>query len=76
MYHYFHPHRDEFDKRYQQRSNVESTFSTIKAKFGDGVRSKLDIAMKNEVLAKVLCHNLCCVIQSMHEFGVNPTFWA
>jgi hypothetical protein len=40
------------------------------------VRSKLDIAMKNEVLAKCVCHNLCCLIQSIHEFGIDPGFWA
>jgi hypothetical protein len=32
--------------------------------------------MRNEVLAKFLCHNLCCVIQSMEEFGIDPTFSA
>ena len=74
MYHYFHLHREEFESRYHLRSNVETTFSMIKAKFGDGVRSKLDIAMKNEVLGKCVCHNVCCVIQSMHEFGVDPVF--
>ncbi len=46
----------------------------IKRKFGDSVRSKGDLAMKNEVLAKVLCHNLCCLIQSMEEFGIDPQF--
>jgi transposase len=76
MFHYFQLHRDEFDNRYHKRSNVESTFSMVKAKFGDGCRSKLDIAMKNEVLAKCVCHNLCCLIQSMHEFGIDPSFWA
>ena len=30
--------------------------------------------MKNEVLAKCVCHNLCCLIQSMHEFGIDPVF--
>lgn len=24
----------------------------------------------------LLCHNICCVIQSMHEFGVTPDFGA
>jgi transposase len=76
MYHYFHLHRDEFDSRYHQRSNVESTFSMIKAKFGDSVRSKTDVAMRNEALAKILCHNICCLIQSIHEYNVDPAFWA
>ena len=75
MFHYFQMHRDEFLSRYHQRSNVESTFSMIKRKFGDSVRSKCDVAMKNEVLAKLVCHNICCVIQEMHESGVDPTFW-
>jgi len=75
MYHYFNLHREEFLNRYHQRSNVESAFSMVKRKFGDAVRSKGDLAMKNEVLAKLLCHNLCCVIQSMYEFGIDPAFW-
>ena len=48
----------------------------VKAKFGDGVRSKTDVAMKNEVLAKIVCHNICCLISAIHEFGLDPVFWA
>jgi transposase len=62
--------------RYHLRSNVESTFSMVKAKFGDGVRSRLDTAMKNEVLAKLVNHNICCLISAMYEVGIDPTFWA
>ncbi len=72
---YFLMHREEFLSRYHLRSNVESTFSMVKAKFGDGVRSKCDIAMKNEVLAKLVCHNICCLIQAMYELGIAPVFW-
>ena len=74
-FHYFQAKRDEFDVRYHKRSNIESTFSMVKAKFGDGVRSKTDVAMKNEVLAKILCHNLCCLISAIYELGIAPTFW-
>lgn len=76
MFHFFNLHRDEFEKRYHARSNVETTFSMVKAKFGDSVRSKTDTAMKNEVLAKFVAHNICCLIQSIHEFGIDPVFWA
>jgi hypothetical protein len=55
-------------------SNVETAFSIIKAKFGDAVRSKSDIGQLNEVLCKVLCHNLCVLIQAIHELGIKPTF--
>lgn len=74
MYHMFCVRKEEFLRHYHQRSNVESTFSMIKRKFGDSVRSKSDIAMKNEVLAKLICHNICCCIQSAYEFGVEPIF--
>ncbi len=75
MFHFYQMHQDEFLDHYHKRSNVESTFSMMKAKFGDAVRSKTDVAMKNEVLAKILCHNICCVIQSMYELGIKPVFF-
>jgi transposase len=74
MYHMFCLRKDEFLRHYHPRSNVESTFSMAKRKFGDSVRSKTEVAMKNEVLAKFVCHNICCVIQSAYEFGIDPVF--
>jgi hypothetical protein len=74
-FHYFQAKREEFESRYHKRSNIESTFSMLKAKFGDSVRSKTDTAMKNEVLAKILCHNICCLISAIYELGIAPTFW-
>ena len=74
-FHYFCFNRDEYLSHYHKRSNVESTFSAIKRKFGDSVRSKTDTAMKNEVLCKLLCHNLCCLIQEQEELGISPMFW-
>ncbi|MFO0823186.1 MAG: transposase [Gemmataceae bacterium] len=76
MYAKFTLEREEFLRHYHKRSNVESTFSMIKRKFGDSVRSKTDTAIKNEVLAKIVCHNIVVVIHEMHELGVNPTFGA
>jgi hypothetical protein len=40
MYHYFGFRREEFLRHYQQRSNVESTFSMLKAKFKDGCAAR------------------------------------
>ena len=74
LFHYFHLHRAEFLPRYHQRSNVESAFSMMKRKFGDSVRSKTEVACRNEVLAKVLCHNLVVVVHEMHELGIVPDF--
>jgi Transposase DDE domain/SWIM zinc finger len=74
MFHYFCLKRDEFLRHYHQRSNIESTFSMLKRKFGDAVRSKTDTAMRNEVLAKIVCHNVCCLISALYELGIAPTF--
>ena len=75
MFWYFTMNREDFLNHYHRRSNVESAFSMIKRKFGDNVRAKTDTAMKNEVLAKVLCHNLCCLISAWYELGIEPDDW-
>jgi len=75
MFHYYQFNRDEFLARYHKRSNVESTFSAIKRKFGDYLRSRTDVAMKNECLAKLVAYNICCVIASQCELGIEPVFW-
>jgi len=67
-------HREDFLRHYHQRSNVESTFSAIKRKFGDSVRSKSDTAMRNEVLCKILAHNVCVCIAEWYELGIEPDF--
>ena len=74
MYHYFFFNQAEFFAHYHKRSNIESTVMMIKTKFRDHVRSKTDVAMKNEVLAKILCHNICCVISAIYELGIDPMF--
>jgi transposase len=76
LWHFYEFHRGEFLASYHKRSNVESTFSMIKAKFGAAVRSKTTVAQMNEVLCKVLCHNLCVLVQSAYELGIAPAFWA
>lgn len=76
MYHYFSYNQERFMASYHKRSNVESTFSMIKAKFGDALRSRTERAQINEALCKVLCHNICCLIQSMYELNLKPKFYA
>ena len=71
MYHYFEFKNEEFLEHYHKRSNAETTFHMIKSKFGDSVRSKTEVAQVNEVLLKVLCHNICVVIQEMFELGLD-----
>jgi hypothetical protein len=72
---YFQFEREKFLAHYHKRSNVESTFSAIKRKFGDSVMSRSDAGMVNEVLCKLLCHNLTCLIQEQETLGIVPVFW-
>ncbi|SRR6266852_2064204 len=72
---YFRFQREEFLGHYHKRSNVESTLSAVKRKFGDSVMSRTDAAMVNEVLCKFLCHNLTCLIQEQETLGIVPVFW-
>ena len=74
MYHYYNLRRAEFLQHYHKRSNIETTFAMIKAKFGSSVRSKTPAAQVNEVLAKVLCHNIVVLIHSMYGLGIAPVF--
>ena len=74
MYHYFMLNREEFFEHYHQRSNAESTVNMIKAKFGNVVRNKKWVAQVNEVLCKIVAHNVVVVINEMHELGIVPQF--
>ena len=74
MFQFYTQHKEEFLNHYHKRSNIETTFHMIKAKFGQRLRSKTLTAQINEALCKVLCHNLCVVIQSQHELGIETDF--
>jgi hypothetical protein len=52
-----------------QRRNVETIVHMIKSKFGDSIKVNLNCTL-NEVLCKVVGHNICVVIQEMFEFGI------
>jgi transposase len=75
MFHYYQFRREEFLQHYHQRSNMESTWSAVKRKFGDNVRSRSDTAKVNEALAKLVCFNLTRVILSQCELGIEAIFW-
>lgn len=68
-------HQERFLPHYHRRSNVETVFAMIKAKFGADVRSRLAVAQVNEVLAKCVAHNLCCVVKAIFTASLVPTFW-
>jgi transposase len=75
MWYYYNFNREAFLAHYHKRSNAETAHSMIKMKFGAVVRAKTPIAQVNEVLCKILCHNICVLIQSIYELGLEPVFW-
>lgn len=75
LFHLYNYRREEFLSHYHARSNAESTFSSMKRVFGDTLRSKTVVAQTNELLLKVIAHNIVCVIHSIFELGVPvPSF--
>jgi transposase len=73
-YHLFQANREEFDRSYHKRSNVESVFSALKRKFGENIRSRKPVAQVNEVLCKLIAYNLTVLVHEMFENGVAPSF--
>lgn len=75
LLHFYSFHQSEFHERYKYRSNVETAFSAIKMKFGDGLRSFDERGQINELLAKIVCHNLSVVVKSIYELEIEPALW-
>lgn len=73
-FHLFQANREEFDRNYHRRSNVESVFSALKRKFGENVRSRKPVAQVNEILCKLIAYNLTVVVHEMFENGIVPEF--
>lgn len=63
--------RDAFQAVYDNRPVIESGIWSIKAKFEDCVRSRTFRAQVNEILFKVLCHNIDVLIHAAHEYKID-----
>ncbi len=74
MWSRFHKTPDEYLAAYHLRSNAETVFSAAKRKFGPSVRGKCFVSQVNEVLCKLLCHNLVVLIHEAHERGIQLAF--
>jgi len=71
---FFKEHKEEYLDRYHKRSNIESTFSMIKRRFGNNVKCKKEISLDNEILAKVLAHNICVLVQEIFLNKIDVDF--
>jgi transposase len=71
LFHLYHYRKEEFLSHYHKRSNVECTFSMMKRVLGETLRSKGMVAQTNELLLKVIAHNIRCLVHSIFELGIE-----
>ena len=64
-------HKMFFAEHYHKRSNVESTFSMMKRKWGQFCRSKLLVSQENEILAKIVCHNSAVLSEALLQYDLK-----
>jgi transposase len=70
----FKNNREEFMMYYHKRSNVETTFSMIKLRFGEFLKCRNFVAQRNELVMKLICHNICCLVEEMFERNIKVNF--
>lgn len=70
----FRDRSEEAAKKYHRRSNVESTISAKKRKFGSFVRSKEDISKENEETLSWVAYNFTILGRALYEYGIMPEF--
>lgn len=63
-----------FAEHYHKRSNVESTFSALKRKFGDFCRCKKPESQENEILTKIVCFNTTVLSEALLAYDIKPQF--
>ncbi len=74
MFLLFKDKREEWEKHYHKRSNVETTFAMVKRRLGEHLLSKNYVAQRNELMMKFLCHNICCLIQAIFDHRIRVNF--
>ena len=72
MMYMFQNHFASFLKNYHLRSSVENVFSMMKTNLLDGISSKTEVSQNNELLIRVICHNISVVIDAVFGLGLDP----
>ncbi len=74
MYNYFNENREEFMEKYHKRSNVETTFAMVKMRLGEFLRCKNFESKRNELMVKLIVHNLTCLITQIFNNDIKIDF--
>jgi IS5 family transposase len=70
MWHRFKSDPSAYLERYYQREIVEATFAAMKKRLGETISSRNPVAQFNELLCKVLAHNIQVLIHESFENGI------
>ncbi len=74
MFLYYQQHREEYLQHYHKRSNAESVFNMIKRKLGTNLNCRTETAQTNELLCKILAHNILVLIAEIFESKIFLDF--
>jgi hypothetical protein len=74
MFLFFQMNREEFDRHYGQRAQVECAFGAFKQKFSETLVSKTFTSQVNETLCLAIAHNITVLIHQMFEAKLMPNF--
>jgi len=66
--------KEEYDKHYHKRSNVESTNMSKKMLHGERVYSRLPSARINEETLRWINHNINVLNRAKHQWNIYPKF--
>lgn len=71
---YFRENRYQFEQEYHQRSQSETVFSQIKTRLGEILLSKNYKSQRNELMLKLICHNVLTLIMELHRRKIAIDF--
>lgn len=72
-YHEFMARREQFDREYHQRSQVESVNSSIKRTLGEHLLSHNVTARFNELMMRLVVYNVSVIVEQAFEKGIYPS---
>ena len=72
----FVENKEDYDKHYHKRSNVESTNHSKKALHGNSVYSRLPSDRINEETLRWINYNINVLNRAKYEWDINPKFMA
>jgi transposase len=71
LYQVFLNDREAFEDKNRERPLVEVGISALKRKFMEAVRGRTYRTQVNEILYKVLCHNIDVLVHAAIEYGFD-----